>query len=1107
MVKRAARLSYPQIELEFHSEHSQYKITNDSGNDVGVAVGQNSGVLSNALVSFQTQNTLSDNIGTFSVVVSGQSIRWDKIINVNDIITIRVSANEVEAAQQDFNTNIFTGLVSEVGVIGQYGQDSLMFQISGQSFAKAFTQYKIGLVSQVQQLLSNMGWLWDTNAQLDPIVHGSGAGGGKGGFIPVGSYSKAVASKAKAVAKAVGGKLGIKPSLVFGQIGMETGMKETPLVKHNNLSGITYAHQKGASQGSHQPDGSMYYAYFRNLGYYAGTYYDILKRDLGGRHPKSASQMANTLHAAHYFTSDAASYARGISSWAAQYGRSKSSGKVSIGGGSSSGGGSDSSSDDDDTKGEVNSTEEMINREKNNSIGVAFFGNTVATVENNLVERFKPYMIYSYDNNSKTLWDFLDYSDMQSWTDYEYLLDSSQFANASGSLWDLLQSALAAPFNEMYFDSTADGRSKMIVRRTPFNPEDWSRLTQINIDSNDIIDYEISKTDLQQYSVFVVNPAAPTMLGIVDGTLLSAYPQTNLSLINIYGYSKYEADNLYLSGRGNDNNKDSSKDSDKDSKSKDKKGKGKSKGKSKGSSSSKKPKKNANKRPIADGMYPHVMSIDVGLRKAKATKSKSKGNTTKSGDPKKVKATKKKSGSGVQSSMDNSAGTYFKESDVAKYLKSINTTTLRLNKPKFAKLLADAANNISAAQAYDLINNYCANGYIMTQNTYDTVMQTDTGGGLPNTGTQEASYKNMAACIDKSGGDLNAFMSIAKSTIKNVSDEFLRQVWQARNSKGKLDKKAYEDAYKNYRNLGDYTGNSEATDLKFFTRMLFNWYADNFNYQGGTITVAGNPDIRVGCILNAVDFHTKHDYNYPGVRFYIESVTQKFSYEEGFTTSVEVTRGMKMPVGNGEDPRFTNLWGTSIDFKGGYMGEASIADLALATDSQPDDSGTDDSGAFGGAKGREVAVKAAKFGYTFRKDGHPKVNGRRVTEAYTLGAGHGVSKNPLTHARGTLELDCSSFVYWCFKHYGVTIGGITTSQLNDPQFKKVHVGQSSKNMKVGDLVFMENCGHVMFYIGNGKLMGWNGTGRHNTSGGCQIQTLATVRGWAHGIDGVVARLK
>ncbi len=149
MVRKAARLTFPKIELDFHSEHSQYKITNDSSNDIGIGVGQNPGVLSNALVQFQTQNPVADNVGSFSIIVSGQSIRWDKILNSNDIIIIRIAPNEVEAAQSVYNTNIFTGLVSEIAIIGQYGSNSLMFQVSGQSFAKASMQrntIKIGLI-------------------------------------------------------------------------------------------------------------------------------------------------------------------------------------------------------------------------------------------------------------------------------------------------------------------------------------------------------------------------------------------------------------------------------------------------------------------------------------------------------------------------------------------------------------------------------------------------------------------------------------------------------------------------------------------------------------------------------------------------------------------------------------------------------------------------------------------------------------------------------------------------------------------------------------------------------------------------------------------------
>jgi hypothetical protein len=1023
MVKRAARLSFPKIELEFHTEHSQYKITNDSSNTVGIAAGHSDTVLSNAIVNFQTQNTLGDNIGSFSIILSGQEIRWNKILNVNDIIIIRVDPNEVESTQPVFNSNVFTGMISEVSVLGQYGDDSLMFQISGQSFAKAFTQFKIGLISQVEQQIANMGWLWDTNAELDPMTTESDGGGtSAGGYIPVGSYSKSVASKAKAVANAISKKLGIKASFIFAQIGQETGMHDNNLVAHNNLSGLVYIGQKGAYRGSHQPaeENGGWYAYFKNLGYYAGAYCATLKAKFGNKKPKTVEEYAQILYDKHYFTANPATYAAGMRRWIEVYKSTKGKNSLS----EDSGGDSDSGSGGK-TTGEVNSTKAQIDKEKEYSTGVAFFGNTVAIIENNLVNRFKPYMVYSYDGGKKTLWDYLDYSGMQSWTDYEYLLDSSQFSNANGSLWDLLQNALRIPFNEMFFDSLANGKSKMVVRRTPFNPEDWKNLTRVRIDSTDIIDDEVTKTDLQQYSVFVVNPATPTLLGVEDGILLSAYPQTNLSLINVYGYSKYEVDDLYLSGRTNDNNK---------------------------------------KAP------------------------NSKGSKT--------------------SSSDNSKGTYFTYQNVLAYLHSLSHDVVRLNKDRCAKTLADQANNISAAQALDIINAYCANGYILKKEGYDSIMQTSTGGGLANTGTKSASYKNMADCVKKAKGDLNAFMSIAKSTIKNVSDEFLRQVWQERNSKGELTKEGYKSVYDTSRKAGDATGDAAATDLKFFTKLLFNWYADNFNFYSGSIVVAGNPDIRVGCILDEIDFYNRNNFGYTGMRYYIESVAHRFSYTDGYTTTIGVTRGMRMPSSTEEDPRFLNLWGTSIDFMGGYMGEASTANLAMAVDTAESSSGDDDGDALSGAKGVAAANRAASFGYSFRKDGNPRINGRKMKEVYSFGAGHGASKNPLEHDinQGTIKLDCSAFTYWCYKHAGVTIGGDTTAQLNDPHFKKVNTGLKPSNMKLGDLLFMDNCSHVMMCVGGGKFIGWNGSGSYDTSGGAQVETLKTIEGWAH-VSPVVARLK
>ena len=91
------------------------------------------------------------------------------------------------------------------------------------------------------------------------------------------------------------------------------------------------------------------------------------------------------------------------------------------------------------------------------------------------------------------------------------------------------------------------------------------------------------------------------------------------------------------------------------------------------------------------------------------------------------------------------------------------------------------------------------------------------------------------------------------------------------------------------------------------------------------------------------------------------------------------------------------------------MGEATIANLALAK-KVSSDGGNDSSGdALSGKKGNAVAVKAATIAYGFRESSY-----KEKKEVYALG-GHGErgSENPLTHDinGGTIVLDCSSFVH------------------------------------------------------------------------------------------------
>ena len=158
-------------------------------------------------------------------------------------------------------------------------------------------------------------------------------------------------------------------------------------------------------------------------------------------------------------------------------------------------------------------------------------------------------------------------------------------------------------------------------------------------------------------------------------------------------------------------------------------------------------------------------------------------------------------------------------------------------------------------------------------------------------------------------------------------------------------------------------------------------------------------------------------------------------------------------------------------------------------------------------KGNAVAVKAATIAYGFRESSY-----KEKKEVYALG-GHGErgSENPLTHDinGGTIVLDCSSFVHWCFKMAGANIPSNTTGIANDTsQFKQVHIpSDSTKGMRIGDVVELYGQGHVMFYIGGGKLCGWNGGATNaswDPSGGCQVRTLSEMGG-SH--DSIVLRYK
>lgn len=250
--------------------------------------------------------------------------------------------------------------------------------------------------------------------------------------------------------------------------------------------------------------------------------------------------------------------------------------------------------------------------------------------------------------------------------------------------------------------------------------------------------------------------------------------------------------------------------------------------------------------------------------------------------------------------------------------------------------------------------------------------------------------------------------------------------------------------------------------IEKFTQKIYNWYCENANFYSGDIRVLGDPMFRVGTRILYEDFERDTVWE-----FYVESVQHEFSFTNGYTTILGVTRGL--PEG-GKD-RFSNLWGKSEDFEGGYLGEFTNAQyLELGKMVRP--SGADGPGSsWSLAGGGNVAMAALN-------------TARRVAgmdSVYVFGGGR-TGSNPFNSS--PVRVDCSSFVWWCYYEHGISLKGgktgMTTDTIKvDPQLMTISERGSSKadaigKLQQGDIVYFDTYktdGHVGIYSGGGTFIG------------------------------------
>ena len=880
--------SVPLIELKLYTEHNIINLKYDN------SIKTNNKSLTSGVVSFQTKNAMEDDSSAFSIILSGD-FKWDYVIFPNDIISLGVKTNQT-GVKNDKNTKLITGMITEVHRVDNYDSDNVVYQLNGRSMANAFMQYKIGLIEEVQESISSMGWLWDTNMdyQAETVTSENSSSGSASGVpstelefwkLPLdndfGISESKLISLAKSSTRVKMYNMGVSDIKKANQIissyhfsvalfwGYELveGPGSAGWLNHHDYGGGWEHQLKSCLRdliATSKHHGSLATGGGSNV---TSSWFGKKERDIYKSLPNGSigvMYMQETAAASAMLTGHRAGGRPGgygdpfktimdkLKSMGAKGGTSTKSANSSV---KSSG------------SGNTNATQAEINNEKEHSKGVAFLGNTCAVIESEIMDRFLPYMKYSYGTKGYNLSHFINYNSMTSWDSYEKLQDSSSFVNFKGSLYELQDAILHKPFVEMFYDTDYNGLAHLVVRRTPFNPSDWNgvdskgnyEIPRVVLNSNQVINDDLSKTNSEAYSVFNVNPATANYTGIKNAGELGSLPQFNQQLVNIYGYSILEVTSLYL----------------------------------KGSSTG----------PLAN-------------------------NTKSTGKNSKVLA---------------SAGTPYTASDINKLLNKVKLKTLRQKQSTYAQKIANNANNISGQQAADLVSAYLINEKHLTQTKMNGILDTENGGGQSCIGGEGISYKKWLDIV-KTYSDAKTYMQECKTTFNNTDDEVLFELRGKYASGGnKLSQKDFKSLLKKYQIVSQNTKvKDEAIDLKFFTQMLFNWYSDDINFLAGNITVPGDSKYRIGEIAEVINENDPKD----SMEFYIESVEHTFSFTSGWQTVLGVTRGLK---NLGKD-RFKHMWGKNQDFLGGYMGEAALNMLAYGTEPTKSSGGSDSTGGAAGGK-------------------------------------------------------------------------------------------------------------------------------------------------------------
>lgn len=123
----------------------------------------------------------------------------------------------------------------------------------------------------------------------------------------------------------------------------------------------------------------------------------------------------------------------------------------------------------------------------------------------------------------------------------QMVANPNNFYTYQGNLWDYIKELRDAPFYETFWE-VVDNKPSLIVRPTPFNPENWKKLEHVDVEDIELIDENTGRSDLETYSMFVVkSEATPANLNQMFGNPVWYKPYYRK-----YGLRRYQTTSKYI---------------------------------------------------------------------------------------------------------------------------------------------------------------------------------------------------------------------------------------------------------------------------------------------------------------------------------------------------------------------------------------------------------------------------------------------------------------------------------------------------------------------------------------------------------------------------------